>query len=105
VTPSTCFDTMLRSGQQMFDASFDSAVIGKAVVAVSGHCVRVNASLADMLGFPKGELEGMHFGEFTHPEDIEADLHLFEAVMRGEREGYQLEKRYVRADGGFSMSC
>lgn len=88
-----------RNGKQLFDASFDSAVIGKAVVAVTGHCIRVNASLSHMLGHPPGALTGVHFAEFTHPDDLEADLHLFEAVMRGEREGYQLEKRYVRADG------
>lgn len=84
---------------QMFDASFDSAVIGKAVVAVTGHCTRVNASLAAMLGYSRHSLTGMHFSEFTHPSDVEADLELFQSVMRGERESYQLEKRYVRADG------
>lgn len=84
----------------MFDASFESAVIGKAVVAVTGHCIRVNTSLAEMLGYERRELAGMHFGGFTHPEDIGADQDLFEAVMRGEQEGYQLEKRYVRSDGG-----
>jgi diguanylate cyclase (GGDEF)-like protein/PAS domain S-box-containing protein len=90
----------IQNGHQMFDASFDAAVIGKAVVAVTGHFIRINTSLANMLGYAHDELTGVHFGEFTHPDDIEADLDLFEEVMRGEREGYQLEKRYVRADGG-----
>lgn len=89
-----------ENGQQLFDASFDSSVIGKAVVAVTGHFIRVNASLNHLLGYVPGNLIGVHFGDFTHPDDLEADLHLFEAVMRGEREGYQLEKRYIRADGG-----
>jgi diguanylate cyclase (GGDEF)-like protein/PAS domain S-box-containing protein len=92
-------ESSLRTGQQMFDATFDSAVIGKAIVAVTGHCIRVNASLAKMLGYPQNALVGMHFAEFTLPADIDADHQLFGAVMRGEREGYQLEKRYVRADG------
>ncbi len=90
----------IQNGQQMFDASFESAVVGKAIVAITGHCVRVNSALAGMLGYASCELVGIHFGNFTHPDDLEADLSLFEAVMRGEREGYQLEKRYVRADGG-----
>lgn len=92
-------ENSLRTGQHMFDVSFDSAVIGKAIVDVTGHCVRVNAPFAEMLGYHQAELIGMHFAEFTFPADIDADLHLFGAVMRGEREGYQLEKRYVRADG------
>ncbi|CAN5379567.1 hypothetical protein BH11PSE5_BH11PSE5_21520 [soil metagenome] len=100
MNPSKASDPSLANGQLMFDASFDSAVIGKAVVAVTGHCLRVNTSLATMLGYNQAALTGMHFGDFTHPEDIEADLELFQAVMQGEREGYQLEKRYIRADGG-----
>jgi diguanylate cyclase (GGDEF)-like protein/PAS domain S-box-containing protein len=88
-----------QNSQQLFDASFDSAVIGKAVVAITGHCARVNASLSHMLGHAPGALTGVHFADFTHPDDLEADLHLFEAVMRGERDGYQLEKRYIHADG------
>ena len=90
----------LRTCQQLFEASFHAAVIGKAIVTVTGHCVEVNRSLAAMLGYSKDELAGMHFSKFTHPEDIEADLDLFDAVMRGERDSYQLEKRYLRRDGG-----
>jgi len=90
---------LMRTNQQMFDVSFDSTLIGKAIVAVTGHCLRVNASLARMLGYPQDDLIGMHFADFTFPDDINADLHLFAAVMRGERVGYQIEKRYVRKDG------
>lgn len=83
----------------MFEASFRAASIGKAIVAITGQCIEVNAAFADMLGYSRPEMAGMHFSDFTHPADIEADLHLFEAVMRGERDSYQLEKRYRRDNG------
>ena len=99
MTTPDCGD-QLRASQQMFEASFNAAGIGKAIVTATGHCVEVNGSLAESLGYSRDELVGVHFASFTHPEDIEADLHLFNAVMRGERDSYQLEKRYVRRDGG-----
>ncbi|MGH6782385.1 MAG: diguanylate cyclase domain-containing protein, partial [Sphingomonadaceae bacterium] len=39
------------------------------------------------------------FQAVTHPEDLTADLDQFEAVLRGEIDNYQLEKRYIRRDG------
>jgi diguanylate cyclase (GGDEF)-like protein/PAS domain S-box-containing protein len=92
-------EQQLHNCRDMFEASFRSASIGKAIIAVSGHCIEVNAAFARMLGFSQQAMLGMHFSDFTYPADLEADLHLFEAVMRGERDSYQLEKRYVRCDG------
>lgn len=92
-------EQQLSNYREMFEASFRVASIGKAVVAVTGHCIKVNAAFADMLGYSQQAMAGMHFSDFTHPADMEADLHLFEAVMLGERDSYHLEKRYVRHDG------
>src|SRR5437868_286528 len=93
------FERKLRTGGQMFEAAFHAAVIGKAIVAVTGHIIEVNASFAAMLGHAPDALRGMHFADFTHPQDLEADLHLFDEVMLGTRDSYQLEKRYLRSDG------
>lgn len=90
----------LRTSRQMFRAAFHAAATGKAIVDVTGICVEVNASLAALLGHAPDALAGMHFADFTHPHDIRADLHLFEEVMRGERDSYQMEKRYLHKDGG-----
>ncbi|WP_235364972.1 GGDEF domain-containing protein [Sphingomonas sp. ERG5] len=89
----------LRTSRQMFRASFHAAAIGKAIISVAGLCIEVNTSFATMLGYRTGEMVGMHFSDFTHPHDIAADLHLFEGVMRGERDSYQMEKRYLCRDG------
>jgi diguanylate cyclase (GGDEF)-like protein/PAS domain S-box-containing protein len=89
----------LRTSRQMFKAAFHAAATGKAIVDVTGLCVEVNAPFATLLGYVPGELTGMHFADFTHPHDIRADLHLFEEVMRDERDSYQMEKRYLHKDG------
>ncbi|MEO9133017.1 MAG: diguanylate cyclase, partial [Sphingomonas sp.] len=92
-------ERQLRTSGQMFEAAFHAAAIGKAIVSVTGHIVEANESFAEMLGYPPEALRGMHFADFTHPHDIRNDLHLFEAVMNGERASYQLEKRYIHSSG------
>ena len=89
----------LRTSRQMFKAAFHAAATGKAIVDVQGICEEVNAPFAAVLGYTPGEVAGMHFTDFTHPHDIGADLHLFEEVMRDERDSYQMEKRYLHKDG------
>ncbi len=42
---------------------------------------------------------GTHFKDFTHPDDIEADLILFQQVLEGRRDGYTIEKRYLQPFG------
>jgi diguanylate cyclase (GGDEF)-like protein/PAS domain S-box-containing protein len=89
----------LRTSRQMFRAAFHAAATGKAIVDVTGICLEVNAPFAALLGYAPEQVAGMHFADFTHPHDIRADLHLFDEVMRGERDSYQLEKRYLHKNG------
>jgi hypothetical protein len=35
----------------------------------------------------------------THPEDVETEMQSFDALTAGERDQYQMEKRYLRRDG------
>jgi PAS domain S-box-containing protein len=51
------------------------------------------------LGYTRDELLQMIFANFTHPEDIDKDLALFEEVKAGKRDTYELLKRYIRKDG------
>ena len=44
-------------------------------------------------------LPGLSVMDLTHPEDIAADHALLEATVNGQRERYQMDKRYVRPDG------
>merc|ERR1712146_853814 len=41
----------------------------------------------------------MTFSEFTHPDDVNKNLEVFEKLKAGEIESYRLEKRYIRKTG------
>ena len=83
----------------LFNFAFDHAPIGIAIVDVEGRIVRGNEVFSRLVGIPLDVLHGTPFADFTHPEDLEADLALFHEVLAGARDGYTIEKRYIRPDG------
>jgi PAS domain S-box-containing protein len=89
----------LRRSERRFRKVFENAAIGIAIVDDEGRPLRANPALQSMLGYSEGELQGLHFSEITHPDDVEQDLGLFEEVAEDKRDRYQIEKRYVRKDG------
>jgi diguanylate cyclase (GGDEF)-like protein/PAS domain S-box-containing protein len=89
----------VEASEAIFDQAFCNSPIGMAVVEPSGRILRVNASFAAMLGRDVETLSGLHFRVVTHPDDLDADLDLFRETLAGLRDGYQLDKRYIRADG------
>jgi len=65
------------------DFAFQHAPIGIALVDINGHILRGNDAFAAMIGLPLVQAEGLHFRAFTHPDDLSADLDLFNGSWRG----------------------
>jgi len=89
----------LKESEARFRGTFENAAVGIAHVGLDGSWLRVNRRLCEIVGYTETELRTKTFQDITHPDDLEADLHLFEPMMRGERGGYQMEKRYFHQDG------
>ncbi len=90
----------LGESEERFRLTIDEAPIGMALVALDGRFARVNAALCEIVGYSAEELERLRFQEITHPEDLDSDLELVGRLAAGEIPRYQLEKRYIRKDGG-----
>ncbi|MEZ5643682.1 MAG: PAS domain S-box protein [Burkholderiaceae bacterium] len=89
----------LESSRQRFRDTFEHAAAGITQVAPDGTLVLVNKTFCQMVGYPEDELRRMRFQDLTHPDDIVPDERLLGQVLRGERDRYSIEKRYVRKDG------
>jgi len=85
--------------EREFRLSLDAAPIGVALVATDGRFLRVNESLARIVGYQVAELQSLTFQDITHPDDLAADLELLQETLEGRRAGYTMEKRYLRRDG------
>ena len=86
------------------------AAIGMALVTADGGFLEVNAALCRMLGRDEATLRRLRLRDITHPDDLARSSQLVEEILSGGREAFQLEKRYVHADGHLiwgqvSVSC
>ena len=89
----------LCSSERRFEATFEQAAVGMAMVEPEGKFFRVNRRLCDILGYTANELTGLRFQDITHPDDLAPDLDARRALRSGELSVYSREKRYLRKDG------
>lgn|GEM_PF-1706098 len=82
-----------------FDAAFDRAPIGMAILDADGGYLRVNDALCAMFGRTRAQLVCTRYNDITHPDDRERDSELARKVLNGELDAVQLEKRFVKLDG------
>jgi PAS domain S-box-containing protein len=94
----------LRSGDERFRRYFELGLIGMACTTPTKGIVEVNDELCRILGYSREELLQKSWAEMTHPDDLAADVAQFGRVTAGEIDGYSLEKRWVRKDGGIIHS-
>lgn len=83
----------------MFATALDKAPIGMCLIGLDGRFLRVNEALCRLAGRTEEELLAFTFHDLTHPDDREVDLTLYQECLRAQRAGYEIDKRYLRADG------
>lgn len=92
-------EAALQKSEAQFRAIFEKAAIGIALVNPLGYPYQANLALTKILGYTESELSQNRFIELTYPEDREQDRRLFQRLIKGEQDTYQLENRYLRFDG------
>jgi diguanylate cyclase (GGDEF)-like protein/PAS domain S-box-containing protein len=89
-----------RQSEAKYRAIFENAAVGIALLKPDGSWLQVNDRLLQFLGYSADELERLTFQDLTYPEDLAADLVQVRRVLDGEIDTYDMEKRYIRKDGG-----
>lgn len=90
----------LRESERRFRSYFELPLVGICITSPSKSWIEVNDRLCGMLGYSRHELESKSWVDLTHPDDLAADVSLFDRVLKGELDSYSLEKRFLRRDGG-----
>lgn len=91
--------TRLQNEKRLFRAFFDHAMVGMARSTIDRRWVEVNPALCRMLGQTEEFLTQCDWITLTHPDDRLPNIELFNSALRGERDGFTLEKRFLRPDG------
>jgi PAS domain S-box-containing protein len=89
----------LRASETRFRTLFEEAPIGVAWGGLDEGLYTRNRAYREMVGYSEQELNGLHFSEFTHPDDLPRELVLHEQLLAGKIDRYELEKRYIHKDG------
>lgn len=89
---------MVHEGE-LFRRTFRDSPIGMAILDEVGHYVEVNAAFAAILGHELEGIRGRNFAEFTHADDLRADIELMSRLAAGELPYFQSQKRYVHRNG------
>ncbi|HZD59775.1 MAG TPA: PAS domain S-box protein, partial [Anaerolineae bacterium] len=88
-----------RESEERFRKVFEEGPIGMAITAMDFRFIRVNARLAQMLGYTEEELTKLTFPDITYPEDIDKDVGLATKLFNGEIPFFHMEKRYIKKNG------
>ncbi|MDO9112072.1 MAG: PAS domain S-box protein, partial [Desulfatirhabdiaceae bacterium] len=100
VTERKKAEVALRKSEELFRESFYRAGVGKAQAdPATGRFLRVNSAFCEILGYTEAELLQKTFYQITLPEEREADVALYQRLLRREIPTYTREKRYVRKNG------
>ena len=98
-TTQARIEDALVASEARFRSYFASPLVGIAITSPTHAFVEVNDRMCEILGYPREELVRMEWSKLTHPDDLTKDLAQFERVLRGESDGYTLDKRFVRKNG------
>lgn len=89
----------LNRSESRVRSLFENAAVGIARVAPDGSFLEVNDRYCEILGRPRQEVLAATYQEYTHPDDLEADVGHAEALLQGRETRYALDKRYLKGDG------
>jgi PAS domain S-box-containing protein len=93
-------EEMLQKSESKFRTIFERVAVGIALVSIDGQLVETNPALREILRYGEEELRNRVFNEFIHPEDSAIIVDLDQELIAGKRDHYQIEKRFIRKDGG-----
>lgn len=110
ITDRKFTEEALREAHARFQSAFESAPIGMAMADLEGKIIRANRAYGEILSRSPDELLGTSANDLTHPEDRQASQLEMHRLLSGQIDRYQMEKRYIRADGRVvwvmvSVSC
>ncbi|PZS06943.1 MAG: hypothetical protein DLM70_04200, partial [Chloroflexi bacterium] len=81
-----------------FRAIAAGTAAGLLLMDLDGRIVLSNGAMQSMLGCEESELQGKSLDDFTFRSDVDTDVESFRELVAGQRDPYQVEKRYLRQD-------
>lgn len=92
-------ESSLRTSEEQFRLAFENAPHGMALVSPEGTWLKVNRALCRLTGYTCEELQALDLESTSHPDDLSQELRYVRHALAGQRDAYQMEKRYRHKQG------
>lgn len=92
-------ESQLRERDERLRLFFEAPLIGMALTTQSFGWEEVNPKLCSILGRSRDELLASSWQQLSHPDDLPAEQASVEQVLLGDSDGFEMDKRFLRADG------
>ena len=92
-------ERQLSDAQMRFHRAFAEAPIGMALVDLDGGWRQVNQALCTMLRYSEADLLSATRDQLTHADDLGEDLEQVDALIAGEIDHCEMDKRFLDARG------
>lgn len=89
----------LLASEQRLRSFYDLGLIGVAITSPDKSWIHSNDYICRLLEYPEHQLHQMSWAQLTYPDDLAADVEKFNALLAGEIDGYEMEKRFVSRSG------
>ena len=90
----------LRASEERFRSVFDHSKVGMNLIDADYKYLKINKAFCEMIGYSEQELQAHDFKGITHPDDIKENLMWSKKLLTGEINNFNIQKRYIRKDGG-----
>ncbi|HBL58051.1 MAG TPA: hypothetical protein DDZ80_05805 [Cyanobacteria bacterium UBA8803] len=98
ITSQKLAQEALYQSESRLRGYFENSLVGIVIITPDRRLVEVNEALCNLLGYSRTELTQKNWTEWTHPEDLQAELEELIRIFAGESDGYVLDKRFIRQD-------
>ncbi len=92
-------ESQLRERDERLRLFFEAPLIGMALTTQSFGWEEVNQKLCSILGRSRDEVLASSWQQLSHPDDLPAEQASVEQVLLGSSDGFEMDKRFLRADG------
>jgi PAS domain S-box-containing protein len=89
----------LRESEERYRSAMHDSAIGMALVSPEGRWLEVNPKFCQIIGYTREELLQRDARTLTYAEDMPRNLEEFQALVSGQSNSIEFEKRYIHKSG------
>lgn len=99
VTEHKRAEIALRKSQARLEQAEALTLLMTTYIRLDGSWLKIPPPLCELLGYTEAELRQHTYPGVTHPEDREREWQEFQSLLRGEKNSFSCQKRFLHQSG------